>query len=251
MPKAYPHTSADDTATQVFVHVELFDFNNTRHTKLDMPTVSRRTHGMVLTPDDIICAVNLQHDCLRGHCGLDKPKDLYQEREKIVRQRMTVSHSDKIHYILNIQSLHNYQALSQLVPHHLRGHSYHVPDEVQLRHQAAESIRQKQKDKTQAKEDLLVTEIFDRAEGSGTAHTSGTDLLQSLHSDDDLIDVIHGVLTRADTSANLEPGLADLDSEPLPSHQGAAPQPTAQTAPIFPTVKAKGKKKAAVVPSTL
>ncbi|KAF7967502.1 hypothetical protein HWV62_34048 [Athelia sp. TMB] len=237
-----PHTGASDIVTLAFVCVELLDFGETRHVILDMPTVSRRAHSTVLTPDDIICAVNLQHDCPHGHCTLDKPKDLYQEREKIIRQRMTVSHTDNIHYILNIQSLHNHQSLAQLIPHHLRGYSYHVPDEVQLRHQAAASIRQKHKDLTQAKEDLLVAEILDHAEGGNTGHASGTDLLQSLQNDSDIIDVLHGVLQRAGTLTDLEPPA---------SHQDAALLPTVRATPIFSAAiksKVKGKQKAVVPP---
>ncbi|KZP32814.1 hypothetical protein FIBSPDRAFT_654399, partial [Athelia psychrophila] len=63
--------------------------------------------------------INLQHDCSCGKCTPHKPKDLYQEREKITRQAMFISHSDDDHYILNTQSLHNYQSLSKLAPPHL------------------------------------------------------------------------------------------------------------------------------------
>lgn len=246
------------TDEHAFICVDLMDFGS-KHAILDMPTVSRRTHSTVLKPEDIICAINLQHDCSRGHCMHNRPQDIYQEREKITRQRMAVSHSDNTHYILNMQSLHNYKALSQLVPPHLRGYSYKVADEVQLRHEAADSIRRKHKDQAQAKQDLLVANIADRAHAhtnSNDEPASGADLLNSLDNDADLIDVFQSVLQRVDAFVDPTP-LIRADTNTLPSQPDSLSPPTSippAGVPVFSTTtqsKAKGKKKEPVVPSTL
>ncbi|KAF7982629.1 hypothetical protein HWV62_27053 [Athelia sp. TMB] len=256
---------ADGLCAPALVCVELFEFDAIRHATLDMPTVAR-SHYAVLSPSDIICAVNLQHDCSRGQCATAKTKDVYQEREKTTQQKLQIAHSDNIHYILNTQSLHNYRALFELVPHHLRGHRYHVPDEAQLRRQAAEGIRNRQKNQVQAQEDLLISQISDRAEGgSELVQGSGTDLLDSLQTDGDLVNVLQGILERggigrsdADSamseaaSGNMETaaesGQGRTDPQRLDS-QHENPPPAAQTMPVFaagPKAKSKGKKKATV-----
>ncbi|KAF7965722.1 hypothetical protein HWV62_42165 [Athelia sp. TMB] len=259
-----PRRRPDGVCALALVCVELFEFDATRHAMLDMPTVARSSRFAVLAPSDIICAVNLQHDCSRGQCAAAKTKDVYQEREKITQQKLQIAHSDTIHYILNTQSLHNYRALSELVPHHLQGHRYHVPDEAQLRRQAAEGIRKRQKNQVQAQEDLLISQISDRAEG-GTefAQGSGTDLLDSLQTDGDLVNVLQGILERggigrsdADSAMSeaalgnmetaAESGQERTDSQRLAS-QHENPPPAAQTMPVFvagPKAKSKGKKKA-------
>lgn len=242
-----------DMVGTVFICVELFDFGAVRHTVFDMPTILQTTRFSVLKPNDIICAINLQHDCSRGKCTPHKSKDLYQEWEKITRQAMSISHSDDIHYILNIQSLHNHQSLSKLVPPHLRGHSYHLADEHQIQHRAAESIRQEQKDQTQAKEDLLMTEISERTD-SGAGLAPGTDLLSSIQTDNDLIDIIHSVLQRTSTHANSENSLrasssnqSSLGAGPLTLHQEIDPPLAAAAVTPVPATasksKAQGKKK--------
>lgn len=251
-----------------FVCVELLDFGDSKHTILDMPTVSRQARFAVLAPQDIICAINLQHDCSRGHCTHDNPKDVYQEREKTTRQKMTIAHSDDTHFILNTQSLHNYRALSELIPHHLKGYSYRVANEPQLRRQAAESIRQRQKSQMHAKEDLLISQIADRADGSSSEGMSSANLLQSLQTNGDLVDVIEGVLQRSGGLLAGDEPETELDpTDPGPSliNMGEAPadseQPTIQqnstsvpAAPVFSTAtksKSQGKRKAAAAPSKL
>ncbi|KAF7983983.1 hypothetical protein HWV62_17448 [Athelia sp. TMB] len=266
----FARLGVDNVRAPALVCVELFEFDATRHNTLDMPTVARSSRYAVLAPSDIICAVNLQHDCSRGRCAAAKTKDVYQEREKTTQQKLQIAHSDNVHYILNTQSLHNYRALSELIPYHLRGHRYHVPDEAQLRRQAAEGIRKRQKNQAQAQEDLLISQISDRAEGgSGLVQGSGTDLLNSLETDGDLINVLQGVLERggiggSDTDSAIPEAASGgmenaaqsrqerTDSEPLAS-QHEDPPPATHNAPVFaagPKSKSKGKKKAsATAPS--
>lgn len=261
----------DDPDTPIFISVQIFDFDSTKHDILDMPTISRQERHAVLKPADIICATNVQHDCSRGRCMLDKPKHLYQEREKTSHQRMIVSHSDDLFYILNTQSLHNYQIRSSLIPHHLRGSRYLVVDEAQLRRDAAAGIRSRSKDQTEAKEDLLITEIAGHVETDGNInHSSGSSLLQSLQDDSELVDIIQGVLQRSVT-ATLEdmqrlPSLQNDDSnehaEPNTSNTATTPpieilqnRPSEPlTLPVFSTVsklKAQSKRKPSVAPENL
>lgn len=203
----------------VLIAVQLFDFGGVKHPIFDMPTISRQERFAVLQSDAIISSVNVQHDCSRGNCTITRPQNLYQEREVTGRQRMLVAHLDDEHYILNMQSLHNYQSLARLVPDHLRQSSYHVTDVVQLRLQAAASIRAKLKGEAEVKEDLFAATISERVESSGvdpdaTEHT-GAELLHSLEDDNELISVLQAFLQRNidDDLFNVNPN-TDL---PIPS----------------------------------
>ncbi|KAK0434671.1 uncharacterized protein EV420DRAFT_1282461 [Desarmillaria tabescens] len=51
-------------------------------------------HGLNLLSQDILCTVNVQHDCIQNHCEAEKVVPLLQEgemtselRERIVHQR--------------------------------------------------------------------------------------------------------------------------------------------------------------------
>ncbi|KAF8593167.1 hypothetical protein BDV93DRAFT_393540, partial [Ceratobasidium sp. AG-I] len=56
---------------------------------------------------NIVCLVNLQHDCTaEGKCAQHKVV-VQQEREDTCQTRYSVKHSDNARFILNTQSLHN------------------------------------------------------------------------------------------------------------------------------------------------
>jgi hypothetical protein len=90
---------------------------------------------------DIISAVNLQHDCHRGACGTTGTQALYEEREITTLSRTVVAHTDSEHYIVNTASLHNYAQIASALPSHLRTFSFHVESETTLRNDAALQIR--------------------------------------------------------------------------------------------------------------
>lgn len=107
-----------------------------------------------------------------------------------------------------------------------------------------------------------MAEISDRADG-GAGLSSGTDLLGSLHTDGDLIDVVQGILLCAGDHADLETSLpvasgsnlGSVSAEPSALHQGINPPPTAaQATPVLTAAskpKPPGKKKSAAAPSSL
>lgn len=227
--------AADDI--DVLIAVQRFNFGSVKHPVFDMPTISRQDQFAVLRPNAIISSINVQHDCPRGRCTITRPQNLYQEREVTGQQRMLVAHSDDEHYILNMQSLHNYQSLALLVPNRLRQSSYCVPDEVQLRLQAAASIRSKLKEKVEAKEDLFAATVSERVEGNGVdadaTECTSTELLQSLENDNELIDVLQAFLQR---SIDDDPADADLNTD--------LPIPSASLAPFIPLLEPRTVAKA-------
>ncbi|KAF7980223.1 hypothetical protein HWV62_39337 [Athelia sp. TMB] len=214
VPNQGPQDSAD-----VRIVVCMYDLSSDKHLLLDMPVLSRASREVVLVPEDIECAVNLQHDCHRGRCSTDGQQTLHQEREATSRTRSITKHSDDDHFIINIQSLHNYKTIANSLPASLRKSAFRVEDEQRLRHAASKGIREKKLQDLQAKEDVLASEIEQRVASDLTAEASGGQLIASLNDDSELLDILQGVLGRAAPStSNIE---SAQTSEAV--HDGAGP----------------------------
>lgn len=87
--------------------------------------------------------MNLQHDCQLGKCEPVGIQHLQQERELTSRSRAIIKHSDSSHFVVNIQSLHNYRQIQAATPAHLCKYSHRVSDQQNLRAAAAAQIRNK------------------------------------------------------------------------------------------------------------
>ncbi|KAG1720090.1 hypothetical protein EDB19DRAFT_1604290, partial [Suillus lakei] len=65
---------------------------------------------------DIICVVNLQHNCLDSQCTDIHQKPVRQERIDTSRTRATVKHQPTPNFFLNVYSIHNYDHIQRVVP---------------------------------------------------------------------------------------------------------------------------------------
>ncbi|KAK1220277.1 hypothetical protein PQX77_016964 [Marasmius sp. AFHP31] len=65
---------------------------------------------------DVLCALNVQHDCDLGECTTYTEVPIHQERSVTSRTRSVLDHSDTALYILNTHSLHNQSTITQLIP---------------------------------------------------------------------------------------------------------------------------------------
>ncbi|KAJ8073264.1 hypothetical protein PM082_020136 [Marasmius tenuissimus] len=130
------------------VTLDLFDFLNEPHDLLRMP-VLRPSNGItqcqITGPSDILCTLNVQHDCSFGNCTNVKRKVIYQERLETSRSQAVVDHTDLQQFILNTHSLHNHSIISKLLPSSLTivlSRPSLPPDEQnELRLRAASHIR--------------------------------------------------------------------------------------------------------------
>ncbi|KAJ6583645.1 hypothetical protein B0H10DRAFT_2198263 [Mycena sp. CBHHK59/15] len=138
-------SSADSESCtrQALVTVEQFEVEPTLHPVLFMPTVIRSKQLVVVLPEDIESAVNLQHDCHRGKCGPHASVSVLQEREATTITRARIKHTDNTRFIVNMASLHNYRQILAAIPAYLHPHSFTVPDQDALRVAAAVQIREK------------------------------------------------------------------------------------------------------------
>ncbi|KAJ6626754.1 hypothetical protein B0H10DRAFT_2161530 [Mycena sp. CBHHK59/15] len=144
------------------VTVEIFDVDPALHPILCMPRVIHSKRHVVVLPEDIESAVNLQHDCSFGKCGANGSVYVRQEREMTWITRTRIAHTNDSHFIVNTASLHNYREISLAIPRSLKPHSFTVPDQSALRAAASAQIRDKNADEEEgggAVDELDPTEL--------------------------------------------------------------------------------------------
>ncbi|KAJ6624579.1 hypothetical protein B0H10DRAFT_2162183 [Mycena sp. CBHHK59/15] len=127
------------------VTVQLLKIEPLLHCKLRMPVVVRTKQLVVVLPEDIECAVNLQHDCHFGKCvpHISASVQTLQEREATSITRACIRHSDDDRFIVNMAALHNHHQISSAIPASVGVHSFTVQDQTALRISAAAQIRDK------------------------------------------------------------------------------------------------------------
>ncbi|KAH9885843.1 hypothetical protein C8Q73DRAFT_814547 [Cubamyces lactineus] len=113
----------------------------TSHVRLKMPVIHRIGRLQVIRPKDILCVVNVQHDCTAGMCTPSGSEQLRQERELSTRARTVVEHQDRVHYVINLAALHNQGMIRSCLPPPLCSHPTFFDDRTTLHKKAAESLR--------------------------------------------------------------------------------------------------------------
>ena len=153
-------------------------------------------NAAVCTPDslhlqDIVAAVNLQHDCERGKCKSDGKEVIREEREATTRTRQVVMHTDDTNYLVNINSLHNYKTIAAALPANLRKSSFRIEDTPALHASASAQVREKKRQQTEEKKQLLMAKASNRLKPQPATEM---DFLPMLTDDGDLLDVLEAVL---------------------------------------------------------
>ncbi|TBU58803.1 hypothetical protein BD310DRAFT_785140, partial [Dichomitus squalens] len=90
---------------------------------------------------DIVCVINVQHDCSRARCTTDGKKTIRQEREDTTQSRTVVSHTNSTLYVVNLQALHNQHWMRLTLPDHLRTRPVFFTERAVLHQHAAASLR--------------------------------------------------------------------------------------------------------------
>ncbi|KAF8599819.1 hypothetical protein BDV93DRAFT_406722, partial [Ceratobasidium sp. AG-I] len=66
---------------------------------------------------DIICLVNIQHNCsIRGTCSATKTTYEVQEREQTAKLQLRIQHADTTQFLLNIHGFHNAIPIRRALP---------------------------------------------------------------------------------------------------------------------------------------
>ncbi|KAJ7857330.1 hypothetical protein B0H14DRAFT_3639627, partial [Mycena olivaceomarginata] len=124
------------------ITVQIFKVEPLLHARLHMPVVMHTNQSVVVVPEDIECAVNLQHNCHAGKCGPHNSVSVVQEHEITSITRARIQHTDNNCFIVNISSLHNYHQISSAIPASISTHSFTVENQAALRTSAAVQIQE-------------------------------------------------------------------------------------------------------------
>ncbi|KAG8927112.1 hypothetical protein FRC02_008455 [Tulasnella sp. 418] len=138
--------AAVNTANKAsFIAIKLLKFKDTRHSILNVPTLLLTDTTLVTTSEDVLCAVNVQHDCSLGKCHISRYVPIRHEGEETANTQPLVLHSDDEHFTLNIHSLHNYRLIRDVTPAQLRNFESHSLNVEELRNSAAAQVRSRRK----------------------------------------------------------------------------------------------------------
>ncbi|KAG8945895.1 hypothetical protein FRC03_001600 [Tulasnella sp. 419] len=155
-------TSTDNPHNALLVTIQRLVFRDERHAILDLPCLDLTESRDVVSPQNVICAVNVQHDCSSSGCSGFKEKYLTQEHCVTEKTINLVAHSASPNFILNTSSLHNYKFIQTVLPTTLpKPSSSRIPKDnrAQVRANAARQIRQKKKT-SETEVQILSTELL-------------------------------------------------------------------------------------------
>lgn len=100
-----------------YVAVEKYTLGIEKHPVFDMPTASRSGVVVCVPVEEVLCVVNMQHDCAKSQlCCTSKPIFEVQEREQSTKVQIHVQHSDVMHFVINLHGLHNAQRIRRALP---------------------------------------------------------------------------------------------------------------------------------------
>ncbi|KAG8774581.1 hypothetical protein FRC12_001905 [Ceratobasidium sp. 428] len=145
-------SKSESSDISYFAVLRELEFDETRHELLDMPKLTLTDSLVFCELQDLVCTVNLQHDCHQGQCQNDKLIPTYEEREITALKRHLVLHSNSTHFVLNTSSLHNYKNIQRVLPLNIRTRApSSTYNRLSLRQHAAERIRSENKEKSAEK----------------------------------------------------------------------------------------------------
>ncbi|KAI5995504.1 hypothetical protein EDD15DRAFT_2365685 [Pisolithus albus] len=127
------------------VAIQLYEFELTLHPTLHVPRLRLTDQKIVVSWMDIVCAVNLQHNCMDSKCVTLAHRAVRQERISTVRTKPVLRHEETPNYFLNTFSIHNYAFIHAALPACLRETPLRVAAQniQNVRSQAVQQIRRK------------------------------------------------------------------------------------------------------------
>ncbi|KAG2148962.1 hypothetical protein DEU56DRAFT_690332, partial [Suillus clintonianus] len=92
---------------------------------------------------DIICIVNLQHNCIDSQCTDTLQQHVHQERIETSRTKPIIRHKSTPNFLLNAYSLHNYTYIHLVVSKTLRETPLRVTNVAEVRATAVQHMKEK------------------------------------------------------------------------------------------------------------
>ncbi|KIJ40446.1 hypothetical protein M422DRAFT_49166 [Sphaerobolus stellatus SS14] len=109
-------------SSERLVMLKHYQISESRHPRLDLPLLSFPPCEMpwiAINGHEIICSINVQHDCSSSECGATGVRPIIQEREKTTRNISFIEHKNEDIFVLNLFTLHNAHIIQRLLPRSL------------------------------------------------------------------------------------------------------------------------------------
>ncbi|KAG1880853.1 hypothetical protein F4604DRAFT_1922478 [Suillus subluteus] len=98
---------------------------------------------MSIILQDIMCSINIQHNCIDLHCTDTAQQPVYQERTLTSCSRPIVQHKLTPYYFLNVYSIHNYDYIHLVTPNTLHETPLRVTNVAEVRALAVQQMQEK------------------------------------------------------------------------------------------------------------
>ncbi|KAG1855245.1 hypothetical protein F4604DRAFT_2042442 [Suillus subluteus] len=122
---------------------KVFTFADTLHPSLHLPCLTLADNEVVSAGIDLICIVNLQHNCVDSRCTDFDQKPIRQERTETSQTKALIQHKPTPKFFLNVYSIHNYEHILLVIPDTLRETPLWVVNVAEVRAVALRQLRDK------------------------------------------------------------------------------------------------------------
>ncbi|KAG2120870.1 uncharacterized protein F5147DRAFT_563279, partial [Suillus discolor] len=139
--------SPEDHKTVIHVALQLFTFLDTLHASVHLPCLNLTDDEVVVMASDIICIVNLQHNCINSQCTDTLEQHVRQEWIETSRTKPTIRHKSTPHFLVNAYSLHNYAHIHLVIPETLRETPLRVTNVAEVQAMAVQHMKEKKASK--------------------------------------------------------------------------------------------------------
>ncbi|KAG2145797.1 hypothetical protein DEU56DRAFT_708851, partial [Suillus clintonianus] len=139
--------SFENPNTVVHVGLQIFSFADTLHHSVHLPCLNLTDDEVVTTAANIICVINLQHNCLDSQCTDTLQQPVRQERLETRRTKPIIQHKSTPHYFINAYSIHHYDHIHLVIPEALRESPLRVTNVAEVRQMAVQHMQQKKASK--------------------------------------------------------------------------------------------------------
>ncbi|KAG2752138.1 hypothetical protein P692DRAFT_201687974, partial [Suillus brevipes Sb2] len=135
--------SHDIDKTVGHVALQVFSFGPTLHPSVFLPCLDLTKDKIVSMASDIICSVNLQHNCIDSKCVDMHQQHVLQEQIQTTRTKPVVDHQPTPHFFLNTYSIHNCDHIRLVIPEALRESPLRVTNPAEVRNLAVQQMKDK------------------------------------------------------------------------------------------------------------
>ncbi|KAG1800249.1 uncharacterized protein HD556DRAFT_1216040, partial [Suillus plorans] len=92
---------------------------------------------------DIICVINLQHNCVDSQCTDTIKEPVRQEWLETSHAKPIIQHKSTLHYFINTYSIHNYNHINLVIPETLHESPLRVTNITEVQEMAIQQMKQK------------------------------------------------------------------------------------------------------------